>query len=117
MVDEIREEARAEADTAEDAKADRAAEQGTPAVKPAVEKLSDGVLTGKFASNDGTFVLSGLDDGTDVAAGNVMESQARSPAHQQNELAVETGLFGFEEAAALMTPRGTRSLRAKTVEK
>lgn len=85
----------------------------TPAVPVASEEVSTdepSVKTAdgyeKYASNDGTFVLSGLDDGTNVAAGNVMEAQARAPAHQQHELTVEEDAPGFEQAAALMTPRG-----------
>lgn len=90
----------------------------TPAVPVAPKKVSlddpsvkeiDGYE--KFASNDGTFVLSRLDDGTNVEAGNIMESQARAPAHQQHELTVEEDAPGFEQAAALMTPRGNPHYR------
>lgn len=86
----------------------------TPAVQVADAEVStkepavkDGVTFDKFASNDGTFVLSGLDDKTNVAPGNIMEAQARSPAHQQNELTVEEDAPGFDQAASLMTPRGS----------
>lgn len=61
----------------------------------------------KYASNDGDFVRSKLDDGTNVAAGNIMENQARHPAHQQHEIAVEDDAPGFEQSNALMLPRGS----------
>lgn len=60
----------------------------------------------KNADNDGNYHLNELDDGTNVEAGHIMENQAREPAHQQHELDAENR-EGFEEAASLMTPRGS----------
>lgn len=60
----------------------------------------------KLADNDGQFHLAALDDGTNVEEGKIMENQAREPAHQQHELAVEEDAPGYEQAAALMLPRG-----------
>lgn len=85
----------------------------SPVVKPASAKVKtdasekknlDGYVA--HADNDGKFHLDPLDDGTNVKAGHVMENQAREPAHQQHELAVEKDAPGYEQAAALMLPRG-----------
>lgn len=85
----------------------------TPAVKVAsaevntdkpAEKTCDGYAP--YADNDSQFHLKPLDDETNVEAGKIMENQAREPAHQQHELAVEEDAPGYEQAAALMTPRG-----------
>lgn len=85
--------------------------------KPAVEVASDEIKTKepakkdingykKHADNDGRFHLRELDDGTNVEPGTRMENEIREPAHQQHELAIEEDAPGFEQAAALMTPRG-----------
>jgi hypothetical protein len=71
--------------------------------EPPAEKSLDAYE--KYASNDGTLVLSKLDDGTSVAQGNIMENQAREPAHQQHELAFEEDAPGFEQSGSLMTAR------------
>lgn len=74
----------------------------TPATQESVKGYE------KYSSNDGKIILNKLDDGTTVEAGNTMESEKRAPAHQQHELAIETTAPGAKQAAALMTPRGTR---------
>jgi hypothetical protein len=68
------------------------------------EKSLDGY--DQHADNDGNFHIEPLDDGTNVEEGVIMENQARAPAHQQHELAVEDDAPGFEQSAALMLPRG-----------
>jgi hypothetical protein len=85
----------------------------TPATSPVSEEVSTSEPSEKeldsyehYADNDGNFHLSALDDGTNVEEGVIMENQAREPAHQQHELAVEEDAPGFEQASALMTPRG-----------
>lgn len=84
-----------------------------PVTKPAAEEVKTDPPEEKeidgydhHADNDGNFHIEPLDDGTNVEAGVIMENQAREPAHQQHELAVEEDAPGFEQAAALMTPRG-----------
>lgn len=85
----------------------------SPVTKPASAKVStedpskkeiDGYK--QHADNDGRFHLDPLDDGTNVEEGHVMENQAREPAHQHHELTVEDDAPGYEQAAALMLPRG-----------
>jgi hypothetical protein len=85
----------------------------TPATAPASDKISFEAPAEKehdayerFADNDGQFHLEKLNDETNVEAGKIMENQAREPAHQQHELAVEEDAPGYEQSAALMTPRG-----------
>ena len=91
--------------------------QDSDRLKPAVKVASPKVKTDapkkkeidgyyKHADNNSQFHLQGLDDGTNVQAGKMMENQAREPAHQQHELAVETDAPGYEQTAALMLPRG-----------
>lgn len=99
---------------AKKAEAIQKASNPTPVVTPASDKVSFEPPAGKnisgyekLASNDGTLVLSGLNDKTNVQEGVVMENQAREPAHQQHELALETDAPGFEQSAALMLPRGS----------
>jgi hypothetical protein len=104
---EFHEEARKEVDKKQDS--DR--------LKPSAPVASDEVNTDEpekkdidgyehHADNNGNFNLEPLDDGTNVEEGHVMENQAREPAHQQHELAVEEDAPGYEQAAALMLPRG-----------
>ena len=89
------------------------AERTSPVTSPVGAKVSfeepekkelDGYE--KLADNDGKIRIQGLDDGTNVEEGKIMENQAREPAHQQHELAVEEDAPGYEQAAALMLPRG-----------
>lgn len=72
---------------------------------PPEEKEHEGYK--KHADNDGQFHLKDLSDGTNVAEGEIMENQARHPAHQQHELAVEEDAPGFQQSAAMMLPRGS----------
>jgi hypothetical protein len=102
---------KAEARKSADEKAE--AVSTTPATKAASEEVSTEAPAEKsleeyehHADNDGNFHLAPLDDGTNVEEGVIMENQAREPAHQQHELAVEEDAPGFEQASALMTPRG-----------
>jgi hypothetical protein len=93
------------------------AKQDKVSLKPAISPVSAKVSTSEpeekkldsydhFADNNGEFHLEPLDDGTNVEAGKIMENQAREPAHQHHELAVEEDAPGYEQAAALMLPRG-----------
>lgn len=85
----------------------------TPKTAPASEEVSTEEPSEKtldryrrHADNDGKFHLEPLNNETTVEPGVVMENEKREPAHQQHELAVEEDAPGFEQAAALMTPRG-----------
>lgn len=89
-------------------------ERKSPVTKPAsaevktdepAKKEIDGYV--HHADNNGRFHLAPLDDRTNVEEGHVMENQAREPAHQQHELAVEEDAPGYEQTAALMLPRGS----------
>ncbi len=104
----------AEKKVSEKAEAVEKNENPSPAVTPVSAEVSfdepakkENTSLRKLATNDGTLVLSELDDKTNVSPGNVMENQAREPAHQQHELDIEEDAPGFEQSAALMLPRGS----------
>ena len=105
---EFENEARKEVDSKQDEN------RKSPVTKAAAAKVSTEEPQKKemdgydhHADNDGQFHLDPLDDGTNVEEGRIMENQAREPAHQQHELAVEEDAPGFEQTASLMLPRGS----------